>query len=135
MLAPADFRGFLNGAALDRRRTGRHADDDLGLREDRAAVIDLGDEVLDHLLGDFEVGDHAVPQGPDRLDVAGGAPQHHLRFVADGEDMFLAAGIGDRHHRRLVEHDASTLHVDQRIRGPEVDGHIGGHHAEQSGQH
>ena len=47
------------------------------------------DEVLDHLLGDLEVGDDAVAQGADRLDVAGRAPDHLLGFLADGEDLAL----------------------------------------------
>ena len=51
----------------------------------------LADEVLDHLLGDFEVGDDAVAHRADRLDVAGRAAQHHLGVVADGEDRLLAA--------------------------------------------
>ena len=57
---------FLDGAALDRGRAGGHADDDLRAGE-AAAVVHLADEVLDHLLGDFEVGDDAVAHWPDRL--------------------------------------------------------------------
>ena len=53
----------------------------------------LADEVLDHLLGDFEIGDDAVAHRTDRLDVAGRAPQHHLGVVADGADGFLAAPV------------------------------------------
>ena len=44
----------------------------------------LADEVLDHLLRDFEIGDDAVAHRADRLDVAGRAAQHHLGVVADG---------------------------------------------------
>ena len=47
------------------------------------------DEVLDHLLGDLEVGDDAVAQGADGLDVAGRAADHLLGLVADGEDLRL----------------------------------------------
>jgi hypothetical protein len=59
-----------------------------------AAVMHLADEVLDHLLGDFEVGDDAVAHRADRLDVAGRAAQHHLGLVADGQDLLLAADGG-----------------------------------------
>ena len=77
-------RRFLNGAAFDRGRARGHADDDHRIGEG-AAVMHLADEVLDHLLGDFEVGDDAVAHRADRFDVAGRAAQHHLGVVADGE--------------------------------------------------
>src|SRR3984957_15742830 len=80
------FGGFLDGAALDRGRARGHADDDLR-RGEAAAVMHLADEMLDHLLGDLEIGDDAVAQGTDRLDVAGGAAQHHLGLVADGQHL------------------------------------------------
>jgi hypothetical protein len=38
----------------------------------------LVDEVLDHLLGDVDVGDHAVAQRPDGLDVVGRLAHHQL---------------------------------------------------------
>jgi hypothetical protein len=50
------------------------------------------DELLEHLLGHGEVGDHAVLHGADGLDVAGHLAQHGLGFVADGLDGFLALG-------------------------------------------
>ena len=40
--------------------------------------MNLADEVLDHLLGDFEVGDDPVAHGADRLHVAGLAAQQLL---------------------------------------------------------
>ena len=69
---------------------------------------------------------------PDRLDVAGGAADHLLGLLADGEDLLLAADGGDRHDRRLVEDDAAALDVDQRVGGAEIDRHVGGKQAEQS---
>ena len=41
-----------------------HADDDARVRE--AVLVHLLDEVAEHLLGDVEVGDHAVLQRADR---------------------------------------------------------------------
>ena len=52
-----------------------------------APVVHLADEVLDHLLGDFEVGDDAVAQRADGLDVAGRAAEHQLGLLADREDL------------------------------------------------
>ena len=83
--------------------------------------------MLEHLLGDGEVGDHAVLHRADRGDIAGGAPEHLLRREADFLDHFLAVGpavLADRDHRGLVEHDALAAHEDERIRGAEIDGEI-----------
>ena len=82
-------------------------------------------KMLDHLLGDLEIGDHAVPQGSDGGDVAGGPAQHLLGLLADGENLFLAAHIRDRHHGRLRQHDAATFHIDQGVCRAEIDGHVG----------
>jgi hypothetical protein len=62
----------------------------LGLRARTA--VDLADEVLDHLLGHVEVGDDAFAHGPDRLDGAGGAAEHQLGVLTDGE-TFLTPSL------------------------------------------
>src|SRR6267378_3968728 len=61
--------------------------------------------------------------------------EHHLRFVADRQDLLLALDAGDRDDRRLVEDDPPTLHIDQGICGTEVDCHIGGKQAQHSSYH
>ena len=71
----------------------------------------------------------------DGRDVAGRAAQHHLRLVADGEDLLLALDLGDGDDRRLVQHDAAALDVDQRVGRAEIDRHVGREHAEQSAEH
>ena len=85
----------------------------------------LANEFLDHFLSDFEVGNDAVAQGSDRLDVSRRTAQHLLGFVADGEDLFLALGFNDRNDRGLVQNDVTALHIDQRVRCSQVDSHIG----------
>ena len=47
----------------------------------------LADEMLDHLLGDLEVGDDPGAQRADGLDVAGRLAHHQLGVVADGADL------------------------------------------------
>jgi hypothetical protein len=131
---PRALGRFLDRAPLDRGRPRRHADDHARARE-AAAIVHFANEVLDHLLGDFEVGDHAVAQRPDRLDVAGRAADHLLRFLADREDLLAPAIDGDRDHRRLVQHDALALDVHQRIGCAEVDRHVGRQQAKQSREH
>jgi hypothetical protein len=44
--------------------------------------MNLLDEVLDHLLGDVDVRDHAVAKRTNRLDLVGRLAHHQLRVVA-----------------------------------------------------
>jgi hypothetical protein len=91
--------------------------------------------MLDHLFRNFEIRDDAVAHRPDRLDIAGGTPQHHLGVVADGTDLLLTPSIDRGDDRRFVEHDAATLDVDKGIRGPEVNRHIARQCAEKTAEH
>ena len=113
-------RRLLDGAALDAGHAGRHADDDARVRE--AVLVHLLDEVAEHLLGDVEVGDHAVLQRADRGDRPGRAAEHALRLDADR--VHLAGALVDRDDGRLGEHDAAAAHVDERVGRAEVDGHV-----------
>ncbi len=92
----------------------------------------LADEVLDHLLGHFEIGDHAVPHGPDSRNGRGRAPQHLLGFLADGQHGLFATHITDGHHAGLGQYNAAAADVNQSVRGAEVDRHVGGHETQQS---
>ncbi len=65
----------------------------------------LVDEMPEHRLGDFEVGDDAVLQRADGHDVARSAPQHAFGLVAHGEHVIRAHL--HRYHRRLAEHDVA----------------------------
>ena len=94
---------FFDGAPLNGGDAGGHTDHDAGPGGE-APVVDLVDEVAQHLLGDVEVGDDPVAQRPDRLDVRRRASDHPLGFHADLERSVVAGVDGD--HRRLVEHDA-----------------------------
>ena len=87
------------------------------------------DELLEHLLGDGEVGDHAVLHRADRLDIARHLAQHGLGFLADGLNRLLALGttfVADRHHRGLVQHDALVAYVNQRIGSAQVNRQVSG---------
>ena len=79
----------------------------------------LADELAQHRLGDLEVGDHAVPQGPVGGDRRRRAADHALRVGADRVD--LAGALVDRDHGRLGEHDPAPAHVDDRVGRAEVD--------------
>jgi hypothetical protein len=73
--------------------------------------------------------------GPDRLDVAGRTAQHHLGFLADGQHLALAALRREGDDRRFVQDDASTLHIDQRVRCSEVDAHVSRKQPDDARQH
>ena len=79
-------------------------------------------ELPQHPLRHVVVGDHALPQGTDGHDVAGGTAQHGLSVAAHLQQ--LAGIFVDGHHRRLVEHNALTLHINQHRGGAEVDTNI-----------
>src|SRR5579864_2573978 len=87
------------------------------------AVVGAGDEVADHLLGPFEVRDHAVAQRTAGHDVGRRATEHAPGFGSDRQH--LAGALAHRHHRRLIEHDAPAAYVDERVGGPEVDADVG----------
>ena len=114
---------FLNGAALHRRGARRHADDDLRTGE-TAPFMSHADEVLDHFLGDFEIGDNAVAKGAEGLDGAGRTAQHHFGPVAHGQHLFLALDLGNGDHGRLVKNNPLPLHIDKGIRRTKINGHV-----------
>src|SRR5271165_4417012 len=95
----------------------------------------LADEMLDHFFRHLKVGNDAVAQRSDRLNVARGAAEHQLCFFADGEDLFSAADAGDRYHGWLVQHDPPAFHVDQSVCGAEIDRHIGREQTQHSSNH
>ena len=79
------------------------------------AVDHLADEVAQHLLGDLEVGDHAVAQRARGGDRRRRAADHPLGVGADGVDL---AGVDvGRDHRRLGDDDPAAADVDERVGG------------------
>jgi hypothetical protein len=120
--------GLLHRPLLDSGHPRGNADDDPRVGE--AAGVKRGDEVPQHLLGDLEVGDHAVFQRPDRGDRAGRAAEHPLCFDADGVDV--AAERIDRDHRGLREDNSAPSHIDERVGGSQVDGHVAAAEADQT---
>src|SRR5437660_876744 len=64
-----------------------------------AVLVDLLDEVAEHLFGDVEVGDDAVR-------------------------VHLAASRVDRDDGGFGQDDATAAYVDERVRGTEVHGHV-----------
>jgi hypothetical protein len=72
--------GLHDRALLDVRDSRRRAHHDTGMSE--ARPVHSANEVTQHLLGDLEVRDHPVTQGPDRGDRGRSAADHALGVVA-----------------------------------------------------
>jgi hypothetical protein len=120
LAGPRGERGLLDRALFHAGHAAGDAHDDARVRE--AVVVHLLDEMAEHLLGHVEVRDDAVLQRADRRDRPRRAPEHPLRLDADR--VHLAGALVDRHDRGLRKHDAPPTHVDERVRGAEVDGHL-----------
>src|SRR3954451_17762949 len=80
--------GLLHCALLDAGHARGDADDHARVRP--PVLVDLLDEVAEHLLGHVEVGDHAVLERADRGDGAGCAAEHALGLDAHGVHLATA---------------------------------------------
>ena len=96
-------RGLLDSALLDLGDARRGAHDQA--RMGHPAIDHLADEVTQHLLGDLEVSDHAVPERPRGRDRRRRAADHPLGVGADR--MHLAGVYVRRYDRRLGYDDAA----------------------------
>ena len=86
------------------------------------AVKHATDEVAQHLFGDLEVGDRAVTQRTDRRDRRRRAANHPIGLSTDRMHR-TAVGV-DRDDRRLRNDDPVAGHIDQRVRGPQVNSDV-----------
>lgn len=86
------------------------------------APVRLLDEVVQHPLRDFEVGDDAVFHRTNGDNVPRRAAKHLLGFFADRFDLSIV--LVNRDDRRFVDDDALVLHEDEGIGRAEVDGEI-----------
>src|SRR5690606_10598645 len=122
---------FADGAALDFRNACGDADDDsrAGDVAVAASAQHASNEVIQHFLGDVEVGDDAVLHGADRGDVARGAAKHALGFHTDGDDLVVAAFDGD--NGGFAQDNALAFDIDEGIRGAQIDTDIKGENIDE----
>src|SRR5262249_50958246 len=99
------------------------SDDDAGVHQ-HFAPVRLLNKVIQHALGDLEIGDDAVLHRFNGDDIAGCAAQHFLGFLADGLDFARVLVDGD--DGRLVDDNALALRIDKSIGGPQIDGEVRG---------
>jgi hypothetical protein len=77
-------------------------------------------ELLEHLLGDGEVGNHAVFHGANGFNVARHLAQHGFGFVTNRLQDFFALGaafMANGHDGGLVENNAFVAHKNQGVGG------------------
>ena len=110
---------LLDRALLDFGHAAGDADDDDRPGREEVALVDALDEMFEHALDDVKVGDDAVFERADRLDVRRRAADHALRFQPDGQNA--ASLQAHRHDRRLRNDDAFLSDVDERVRRAEID--------------
>jgi hypothetical protein len=84
--------------------------------------VDLGNKVLQHLLGDIEIRDDAVAQWTDGDDVSRSPPDHLFGLGADGQYTLAFALDGD--DGRLVDDDSLTADHNQGVSCPQVDADV-----------
>jgi hypothetical protein len=113
-------RSLLDGPLLHLGDARGRAHDQPGVGG--APIDHLADEVAQHLLGDLEVGDHAMAQRPGGGDRRRRAPDHPLRLGSHRVHLAGRQVRGD--HGRLGDDDPPPAHVDERVGGPQIDRHV-----------
>ena len=86
-------------------------------------IVNLGDKVAQHGLGNFKVGDNAVFHGADSPDVARGSAQHALGVVPNGKNYIVAARVFfDRDHRGVAQPNSLPFDLNAGIGCAKVNG-------------
>jgi hypothetical protein len=83
----------------------------------------LVNKVIEHALGYFKIGDHAVFHRTDSDDISRCAPHHVFGFFADRFNLSVILVNGD--NGRFVDDNALPLGKNQGIGRSEIDGQIG----------
>ena len=116
--------GFAHRPLLHLSDARGHADDNPGT-DQPTAVVHLGDEMPEHGLGHFKIGDDAILHGPDGHDIARRAAQHAFGLAAHGQNLVVPPVVPlHGHHGGLTQHDAPAPDIDTGIGRPQIDGQI-----------
>jgi hypothetical protein len=121
------FGRILDRAFLDARDLGRHADNHAWLRFDdggppRAVFHHFLDEVRKHRFGHFEIGNNAVTQWTNRLNVRRRFAEHLTGLLTDGEDFPGVHVFCD--DGRLAQNDALALDMHEHVGRAKIDADI-----------
>ena len=83
------------------------------------AIVRFLNEIIQHALGDLEVGNYAVLHGLDRHNISGRAAQHLFGLFA--HRFHLARVLIDGHDGRFVDHDTLAFREHEGIRCAQID--------------
>jgi hypothetical protein len=99
--------------------------------------VNLLNEITQHRLGDFEIGDHSIFERANGDNAARGSTQHSFGLGADRKNFLTAALVSLLYgnDRRFVAHNPLIFNVDQCIGGPKIDGKIIGKDAKEGIEH
>jgi hypothetical protein len=103
--------------------------------EQPSSVMNLPNEMPNHILCNVKIRDDTIAQRADRLNILRGPPKHLLCFFTHRHDLFSNLGRANRDDRRLVQDNAPSLYVNQRVRRAEIDRDIGSKQAQHSAEH
>ena len=106
-----------NGAPFDWGNHRWHAHRDPRFAE--STYANLLQDQSNHSLSGVEISNSSLAKGTNGNDVRRGPSYHLPCFTADGEDV--TGSLVHRDNRRLVEHDAASTFVHQRVSGAQVD--------------
>jgi hypothetical protein len=115
---PGVRSGIFDRALFHFRDPGRDGDDHPGTHH-AATAVRFADQMGQHSLGNFEVGDDTVFERTDGDDVAGRAAEHAFGLIADGENLVRAGLHGD--HGGFAQHNALIAHIDQGVGRSKID--------------
>ena len=115
------FGGFADSAPLYLGGTVGNTDENPRAGPEITRLMRFADEMLQHLLGDREIRDNAVFQGPNSRNIAWRATQHVLGLGAHGLDNAAPTRIlANCDDRRLIEHDAGSARVNEGVGSAKV---------------
>lgn len=79
--------------------------------DEGASVVHLVDEIPEHGLSDFKVGDNAILDRPDGGDIAWSFTKHHLGLMANRENLAHPSILSDCNHRWFSQHYPLALDI------------------------
>src|SRR5437762_1917816 len=88
------------------------------------AIMDFADEMPQHRLCNFEIGDYTILERANRDNIRRRAAEHPLGLVAYRQHSICAGLHG--HHRRLTQNDSLIFDVNKSVRRAQIDPDIAG---------
>lgn len=122
MLGAGVADGLGEGFAVYIVEIAGNGDDDPGLSEIGNAD-GLAEEILEHQLGNIEIGNEPVPDRPDGHQPVGRAAEEEARLIADGPDGAAVLAV-EYDKGRLGNDDAAPPHIEADVFGSEVNADI-----------